>query len=734
MRDLFQRLYRNRYRLSTRLYVGLGSAVALTMLASLVGWFSFNRVGEVQRFVNEDSIPEMVMAFRLAQQSSALVAAAPRLTAATSDGFSSIMMEIGEERRAFEVQLAILTDYLESSDSRGLAVSESIWEHAQALIVNIGSIEAEVAHSFVFLETIETVQRDLAQLQIELESLLVPALDDQLFFLLTGYHTLNEPPLPPHLHLNEDQIIRYRYLTSLRSDTILATQLLTNALAETDINRLEPLRERFEATIERIERHTAALNPNDPFRLALAPATEKLMALAFGEQSGFNLMTITIQNTARQQALLESNTTLGLALGAEVETLVNNARTQAQEAIETSSQTILTGQSLLLTLNLLSIAGALLIAWLFVGRLVLRRLAILSQRMRRMADGELEARVMISGRDEIADMAAALEVFRQHALEAQRLNLVEELANELQGKNDELEQVLADLELAQDQVVMQEKLAALGELTAGVAHEIRNPLNFVKNFSEASEELLEDLNLELKEVLEGETLEPDTEQMEYIQELNGDLTQNLRRIREHGERASRIVESMLRMGRGSGEWQAADINDLLEESARLAFHSARATNTEFQLTMTMDLDEEAVPIQVIPQDLSRVFLNMITNACHATHQRRENEEAKQPGVSAAGGDYVPTLHLTTRKGEEDFKVHIRDNGHGIPDEIKDKIFNPFFTTKPGAKGTGLGLSLSSDIIRGHGGSIQVESEADSFTEMIITLPLAQANIPASQPA
>ena len=203
-----------------------------------------------------------------------------------------------------------------------------------------------------------------------------------------------------------------------------------------------------------------------------------------------------------------------------------------------------------------------------------------------MADGDLEARVEIGGRDEVADMAAALEVFRRHALEAQRLNLVEKLAEDLQGKNAELERVLEELNRAQDQIVASQKLAALGELTAGVAHEIKNPLNFVKNFSEASEELIEELSEILNE--SGPTLSK--EDQDLVKEISDDLAGNFERIRSHGGRANRIVEDMLRMNRETGDRQPTDINLLLDEYAGLAFHSARASDTNFQLEIKQDFD------------------------------------------------------------------------------------------------------------------------------------------------
>ena len=299
---------------------------------------------------------------------------------------------------------------------------------------------------------------------------------------------------------------------------------------------------------------------------------------------------------------------------------------------------------------------------------------------------------------------------------------MEQLAEELQGKNEQLESVLAELERAQDQIVMREKLAALGELTAGVAHEIRNPLNFVKNFSEASEELLS----ELEEVIADVADDIGEEDKDYIQEISNDLIGNLERIRTHGDRANRIVNDMLMMGRDTGEQRPTDINALLEEHARLAYHSARALDSNFQLDIQHDLDPNMGEINVVPRDLGRVFLNMVGNACDATDEKRRQIGSKSMDTDS----YMPTLWISTHKGEENVEIRIRDNGSGMPPEVIDKIFNPFFTTKPTDKGTGLGLAISNDIVRQHGGSISVESKPDEYTEMHIELPLVAPVIEA----
>ena len=703
-------------RISTKLYMGIGGAVALTLAASLVGWFSFNRVGDAQRRVNEGSVPELAAAFGVAQYGGILANAAPTLAAsATTMELFQQSQQIDQTVLTFEEQMAVL----EQSDSDDASVAR-IRESADTLIANIAEIRREVSERFDIAEQRTVQQAELVNLRAQVSDVLVPALDDQLFYTLTGHSELDTSPVPRSEHFSEDEVFRYRRLAELEADANITSDLLASAFALDDQSLLEPLRERFEAAAGRIDRNLLTLQGTQ-FHADAAPIFSRLRELGLGAENSFDLAASEFTIDEHQQELLDQNSQLSLTLVAEVDSLVRASQDRAAEATTASEQAITTARTLLLAISAFSVVGALFIIWFFVGKSLVQRIALLSDWMRRMAGGDLEATAPISGRDEVADMAATLEVFRRHALEVQRLNLVEQLASELQGKNEQLEGVLAELQKAQDQIVTREKLAALGELTAGVAHEIKNPLNFVKNFAEASEELID----ELKELLEdiGDDISDDNK--DYVNEIASDLTGNIERIRSHGERADRIVRDMLMMGRDSGEWQLTDINDLLEQHAQLSFHSARALDSDFQLDIQQDLDPDVGSLKVIAQDLGRVFLNMVTNAGHATNDRHRAE------IAAGNSSFQPTLWLSTTRSNDHVEVRIRDNGTGMPPDVIEKIFNPFFTTKPTNQGTGLGLSISSDIIRRHGGSIAVSSEPGEFTEMCITLPL-EAPLEAEQ--
>jgi signal transduction histidine kinase len=286
------------------------------------------------------------------------------------------------------------------------------------------------------------------------------------------------------------------------------------------------------------------------------------------------------------------------------------------------------------------------------------------------------------------------------------------LLKELRVRTNDLSESLDELRTAQDRLVQTEKLASLGQLTAGIAHEIKNPLNFVNNFSALSAELIDELNDALKPAA------LDDKMREEIDELTHMLKSNLEKVVQHGKRADSIVKNMLLHSReGSGEHRPADINAILEESLNLAYHGARAEKSGFNITLKRDFDPGAGLIDLYPQEITRVFLNLISNGFYAATKRKE----------AGDETFEPMLSATTKSLGNKVEIRIRDNGTGIPLEVKEKMFNPFFTTKPAGEGTGLGLSMSHDIVvKQHGGKIDVVTEPGAFTEFIITLPRTAA--------
>ncbi len=710
-----------RYRISSQLYLALGGAVCLTFAAALVGWFSFDRVGDAQNRVNERSVPELATAFDVAQFSSALVADAAALPSATTEDEVAVVSErIVEAYQAFDDQLAVLE---ERSITDDLERFIRIRSYSDTLLLNINDMKKGISERFALEDQADARQRELTDLRFQLDHILTPARDDQLFYTVTGYLGLGEPPAEQVAYRAEDELTELHYLSELHSNVNIATQILASAGTVSDPSLIEPLRERFESAVFHINRNLSRLADHE-IHPELTPLFSRLLEMGQGDGNSFELRARQLELADLQVVLLGNNHDIAVLLLGEMEFLVQTARSSAEVATAASDQAIFTGRTLLLAITGFSVVGAILIAWLFVGRVLLHRIEMLSQWMRQMAGGDLEARAEIKGRDEVAEMAAALEIFRQHAIEIQRLNLVEQLAEELQGKNGELEQALTDLNTAQGQIVMREKLAALGELTAGVAHEIRNPLNFVKNFSEASEDLLEEMKETLEENEDGQLNE---EQRDLLEDIFNDLTENLERIRTHGDRADRIVHDMLMMSRESVGHQPTNINNLLDEHARLAYHSVRAVDPNFQLDLQYDFDESMGELDVNPQDLGRVFLNIVNNGCYATNEKRMT--LTQAGD---GSDYSPTLWLSTRHDDERVHIKIRDNGTGMPPEVIEKVFNPFFTTKPTDKGTGLGLSICNDIVRRHGGEILVESQPGEFTEMTIDLPLRPPELVADE--
>ncbi|HKO76725.1 MAG TPA: ATP-binding protein, partial [Flavobacterium sp.] len=275
---------------------------------------------------------------------------------------------------------------------------------------------------------------------------------------------------------------------------------------------------------------------------------------------------------------------------------------------------------------------------------------------------------------------------------------------ELLGQKEELQKALEELKTTQVQLIQSEKMASLGELTAGIAHEIQNPLNFVNNFSEVSSELLDEMN---EEIVKGD--------FEEVKNIANDIKKNLEKINYHGKRADSIVKGMLQHSRiGNNVKEPTNINKLADEYLRLAYHGLRAKDKSFNADLVTDFDENLPKINVLTQEIGRVLLNLFTNAFYATHQMQKK----------SGEAYKPMVSVKTLLKDKEVEIIVKDNGIGIPKAIKDKIMQPFFTTKPTGEGTGLGLSLSYDIVvKAHSGTIKIESEEGQGATFIILLPL-----------
>jgi signal transduction histidine kinase len=332
-----------------------------------------------------------------------------------------------------------------------------------------------------------------------------------------------------------------------------------------------------------------------------------------------------------------------------------------------------------------------------------------------LGGGALDQRIAVRGTDEIGTLALRFNEMAERIQEAQ-----ETLEAKVADRTRELARSLEELRAAQDRLVQTEKLASLGQLTAGIAHEIKNPLNFVNNFAELSGELLD----ELEELLAGAQEGLDPKLREEVAGLAATLRDNLGKVVLHGKRADSIVRNMLAHSReGGGERREIDLNAVVDETLNLAWHGARAERPGFNVTLHRSLDPAVGRVEVYPQEFTRVLLNLFGNGFHAVQDK---------GRGAAAG-FAPELLVATRALPDAVEITVRDNGTGIPEAVRARIFEPFFTTKPAGEGTGLGLSLSHDIVvKQHGGTIAVTTEPGAWTEFTIRLPrlVARADCPA----
>ena len=416
-------------------------------------------------------------------------------------------------------------------------------------------------------------------------------------------------------------------------------------------------------------------------------------------------------DSAAGNALLEQAKSHILDIDNEIDKIVDRVEQQAVARRDASTRQA----ELAVKLAIVGGIGALVLALGFTA-LTVRSITVplkeLERSMASITQGDLNVAMPPAGVHEIGAMTRTLGMLRDSLIERDRLERERERAEaEIRAARDAAEAALHDLKAAQANLIQAEKMASLGQLTAGIAHEIKNPLNFVNNFASLSIGLLD----ELKEAAAPAFGALETSQRGEVEEVIEMLTGNLERIAEHGRRADNIVKSMLAHSRGGGgDRQSVDLNALVEESLNLAYHGARAQDQNFNITLERDYGRDIAPVELVPQDMTRVFLNLFGNGFYAANKRQR---------AASDGAFRPVLTVTTRDLGEAVEVRVRDNGVGIPAEIKDKLFQPFFTTKPTGEGTGLGLSISYEIVtKQHGGTIKVASEVGAFTEFIVRLP------------
>ena len=394
-----------------------------------------------------------------------------------------------------------------------------------------------------------------------------------------------------------------------------------------------------------------------------------------------------------------------VALDSAVAGLLTASQTHSSEALGLTVSSFDEGRTLLTAISVISVIVATLAAWVWVGNGMVRRLSRMSERMREMADGDLETPVPEVGRDEIGELANALEVFRQQALEVQRLNLVEKLYEELRQAN-------AELERAQARLVAQEKLAALGELVSGVAHEISNPLNFVNNFSEGSLELYS----ELKEMLETYRDRMSVEDTALLDDVSQELTDSLNRVLSNGGRALAIVQRMRSFGVVGGEATMTDLNGVLRDAVLSECNRFTAEWQDFSVQPMFDLDPSLGEMLLVERDFGEAISNLVSNACFAMLQKRDMTDQ----------EYGPELKVSSHLVDGVVEVQVWDNGIGISADIAEHIFNPFFSTREGASGAGLGLPLAADVARRLGGDLSVDTVPGEYTEFTMKLQMTTA--------
>lgn len=676
---------------------------------------------KIQRNITERHIPGLSAAIKVGQESVALANIATRLRSASSN------REVQEVRTLTDAHSERLSEILQQlegiASGEEMPVLEEFKSLTQDLQRNLDKLEKSALISINIRRIMDKRVSVAVRTAREFDNMLVSRIDDQTFYLDTGWRSLTQKtPSSAAARLRNDGVNYYRSLLSLRAQIQTAANLMSEAVQYASFDMLQPLRERFKAALGICERLLASIK-DKKFAAIANEKYQVIHALGAGENTLedtggelFAKMGEVYDEEQEQEALLRSNEEIVETLSLKTEDLIEEIQDKSRETSEHFSGAIIDGRNMFLAVNIITVIFAFFVGFIMVRKNLIARIKRLSSTMLTMSKGNLKTSLDVSGNDEIADMANSLEVFRKYAYEAQKLELVEKLAEEVQEKNSALESVISKLKQTQQQVILQEKLASLGQLTSGIAHEIKNPLNFITNFSLVSKDLLEDISREIAEI--GKSI--DKESREFIEEVLRDLYGNMEKINFHGQRANDIVKGMLQHSRGgdSGGMEEINFHRFLDSTVNLAYQGKRSGSKDFNVDIKKNYTEEVDKININPQDISRVILNIVTNACDALDEKAKSGKHK---------DFNPTIWIeTAKKGELDspiLEIKVRDNGPGVPEKLEKKIFDPFFTTKPTDKGTGLGLSLSHDIVVKHNGRLKL-TRLDEGTEFTVEIPIS----------
>ena len=729
LKNLRGKQSRFRWTISIKMYLALATFVLLIMLASLLGLNAISEMNNVQKTITQQRIPELTWAIKMGQVSVALMNTAPKLLAAELE---ADVKKVNALLRKNAEGLSKVLAQLKTSNPNGSRAMFGKYESLSSdLIGNLEVLQESVGTKLRLLALLGKALAQGVKAVQDVNRDLVSEIDDQTFFLYTGWKGLKQKkPALLSLRTQGSSLDYYRSLLSLKAQTQQASNLLSAAVNITNFDLVQPLRERFRAVMGNCKQALRSVQ-NKLFREHNFRRIEMLEQAGLAERSKsagtyaglFQLLDEIAREKQLQNTYLVSNQSIVAGLAAQTKQLIKDIQDAGTRTTQIFENTVSRKTAQLGFLSLISIILAFIIGFFLVGRHFIGRLKRLSQTMLVMSQGNLEASLSLESDDEITDMGKAMEVFRRFAVEAKELNLVQKLAKEVQQKNDELQETIQQLKKAQQQIVMQEKLASLGQLTSGIAHEIKNPLNFINNFSLLSKELLEELSQELAEP--GNTLSEKSKG--FIEDTVKDICGNMEKVHHHGQRANDIIKGMLQHSRTQVEdaKEVIHLNRFLESCVNLAYQGKRSSGSKFNVDIKKDYGEDIGELEVNPQDISRMVLNLITNACDAVEEKSNQlseEERKK---------FSPCIWIQSKKDDKVLEIRVGDNGTGIPEDKLEKIFNPFFTTKATDKGTGLGLSLSHDIVLKNGGSIRAGSSAAGGAEFVVRLPLVASTIPTA---